>query len=239
MKTININEIDLDNTLFHFDARDMEYISRYGFSADIGPYSRNAEETPKVFFSKGIQGVLDLIDVWIIWRMNKDHNNSKNKNWVNEFLLGTYLNDYEKLYVTFDNIYNFFADRKYYVVDLIDGYDFIKDDIDEVKRNSILEKDRSFDLKVTPWKYLFAKEMYKGKVKKSNMEMEDWNMHTISGKGVEPEKISLIIDDNGNDNALMVIKYLYNKFANKDNFRILNEFMQYVYELERVQNNIK
>lgn len=239
MKTININEIDLDNTLFHFDARDMEYISRYGFPADIGPYSRNAEETPKVFFSKGIQGVLDLIDVWIIWRMNKDHNNSKNKNWVNEFLLGTYLNDYEKLYVTFDNIYNFFADRKYYVVDLIEGYDFIKDDIDEVKRSSILEKDRSFDLKVTPWKYLFAKEMYKGKVKKRGLEMEDWNMHTISGKSVEPEKISLIIDDNGNDNALMVIKYLYNKFANKDNFRILNEFMQYVYELERVQNNIK
>lgn len=233
MKSVNINEIDLNKVLFHFDARENEYISRYGFPADIGPYSRNAEETPKVFFSKGVKGVLDLIDVWIIWRMNKDHNNSQNRDWVNEFLSGAYLSDYEKLNITFNNIYDFFADRKYYTVDLIEGYDYLNDDVDEVKKSSLLDKEKFMRLKITPWKYLFAKEMYKGKVKKTNMEMEDWNMHTISGKGVEPEKISLIIDDNGNDSALMVIKNLYSRYEDKNDFRILNEFMEYVCEVEK------
>ena len=58
-------------------------------------------------------------------------------------------------------------------------------------------------------------------------------MHTISGKGVEPEKISLIIDDNGNDSALIVIKNLYSRYEDKNDFRILNEFMEYVCEVEK------
>ena len=102
MKKVNIDDLDIETTLFHFDIRDERFVEQYGFPADIGPDSKNAEKTPKVFFSKGIKGVLDIIDVWIIWRMNNDHQNSKN--WTNEFLSGVYLKDEEKKEITFENM---------------------------------------------------------------------------------------------------------------------------------------
>ncbi len=86
--------MDKDNTLFHFDVRNIDFIEQFGFPADIGLDSKNAERNPKVFFSKEIKGILDIIDVWIIWRMNKDHQHSEN--WTKDFLMGSYLNDEEK-----------------------------------------------------------------------------------------------------------------------------------------------
>lgn len=57
MKKITLSSLDIDNTLFHFDVRDISFIEENGFPANIGRDSKNAETTPKVFFSKGIKGV--------------------------------------------------------------------------------------------------------------------------------------------------------------------------------------
>ena len=140
MKKITLSSLDIDNTLFHFDVRDISFIEENGFPANIGRDSKNAETTPKVFFSKGIKGVLELIDVWIIWRMNRDHQNSDN--WTKEFLSGEYLKNEEKKEITFNNMYEWLSQRRYYKLDLIEGIDYLKNDIDEAKQSALDDKSK-------------------------------------------------------------------------------------------------
>lgn len=240
MKKMNLSEIDLKNSFFHFDVRSLEYIEEYGFPPDIGPDSQNAEETPKVFFSKGIDGVLDIIDVWLIWRMHKDHR--ENVGWTKEFLLESYLDDIEKKNITFNNMYKWLLQRKYYKVDLEEGIDYKVDDIDEPKRNAIKNKKDCENSVKKPWDYLFAMQMYKGKIKHFDERMEDWNMHTISNKGISPNKISLLETEDGKTDALSVILDLY-EINNNSNYRLLDEFVSFCKEKniidikDKIENN--
>lgn len=225
MKKVVIDSLDTEDTLFHFDVRDITFIEEYGFPADIGEDSKKAEKTPKVFFSKGAKGVLNIIDVWIIWRMNRDHYNSSD--WDKEFLSGAYLEDDEKKEFTFDNMYDWLLKRRYYKVELLDGIDYKRNDIDEAKQSAIEDKIKREGTKLIPWKYLFTREMYKGKIEHDDAIMEEWNMHTISGQGITPNKITLIQTSDGRDDALSIIEELYQKYDNKDEFRVLNSFIEY------------
>ena len=82
-----------------------------------------------------------------------------------------YLENNDKKNVTFNNMYEWLSLRKYYKVDLVEGIDYKSDDIDEAKSSAIEEKNRCEGTKMIPWKYLFAKQMYKGKIKHFNKEM--------------------------------------------------------------------
>lgn len=237
MEKVIIDSLDMDKTLFHFDAREIDFIEQYGFSAEIGPDSKNAEKTPKVFFSKGVKGVLDIIDVWLIWRMNKDHQNSEA--WTKEFLSGDYLYDEKKKEITFDNMYEWLEQRRYYKVELIEGIDYLENDIDEAKQSAIEDKAEKENTKGIPWKYLFAYEMYKGKIMHNDETMEDWNMHTITGHGISSDKISLIQTKDGKDDALSIVETLYKRFCNKEEFRLLNSFMDYCKKRRDIKENIK
>ena len=225
MQKVFIDSLDLNNTFFHFDIRDVGFIEKYGFLADIGPDSENAERTPKVFFSKGIKGVLDIIDVWLIWRMNKDH--YKTKNWIEEFLSEAYLNDDVKKEETFNNMHQWLKKRKYYKLDLVEGIDYLKNDIDEAKENVLQDKYEKSKTNEMSLKYLFACQMYKNKVKHNDLTMEEWNMHTISGHDISSNKIYLIETKDGRNDALSIIKSLYEQYDNKDEFRLLNSFIYY------------
>lgn len=131
MKKVIISDIN-NNSLFRFDARTLNFIEKYDFPATIGHDSINAETSEKVFFSRGIKGILDLIDVWLIWRLNKEF--FKSDDLYYEFLSEEYLIDYEKQKFTFNNMYNGLLERKYFLVDLKEGIDYIKNDIDEAKK---------------------------------------------------------------------------------------------------------
>lgn len=235
LKKITLSSLDIDNTLFHFDIRDIEFIEKNGFPATVGRDSKNAETTAKVFFSKGIKGVLDIIDVWIIWRMNKDNENTEN--WSQEFLSGFYLKDENKKEITFNNMYEWLIQRKYYKVDLSEGIDYIENDFDEAKRSALENKRKTENTEEIPWKFLYAYEMYKGKINHNDESMESWNMHTITGHGISPNKISLIETEEGKNDALSIIRSLYQQYKEKDNFRILNSFMEYCQKIEIKKNN--
>ena len=237
MKKVILDSLDMDKTLFHFDAREINYIEQYGFPAEIGPDSKSAEKTKKVFFSKGVKGVLDIIDVWLIWRMNKDHHNSED--WTKEFLSGDYLYDEKKKEITFDNMYEWLEQRRYYKVELIEGIDYLENDIDEAKQSAIQDKVEKENTKGIPWKYLFAYEMYKGKINHNDETMEDWNMHTITGHGISSDKIFLIETCDGKDDALSVVEILYSRYEPKDEFRLLNSFMNYCKKRRDIKDNIK
>ena len=225
MKKININQVDLENSLFHFDYRDIDFIDKNGFPADIGPDSKNAELTPKVFFIRGAKGVLDIIDVWIIWRMNREFSNTEG--WVREFLSGDYLFDEEKKEHVFKIMYEWLSERKYYLLNLVEGQDYFEDDVDEVKLSALNDKKECEKNNTIPWKYLFAREMYNTKILKAGLSMEEWNMHTISGHGIKPELITLIETENGKNDALTVVKSLYEIYGNSEEYRILNSFINY------------
>lgn len=237
MKKVILDSLDMDKTLFHFDVREINYIEQYGFPAEIGPDSKNAEKTKKVFFSKGVKGVLDIIDVWLIWRMNKDHQNSEA--WTKEFLSGDYLYDEKKKEITFDNMYEWLEQRRYYKVELIEKIDYLEKDIDEAKQSAIKDKVEKENTKGIPWKYLFAYEMYKGKINHNDETMEDWNMHTITGRGISSDKIFLIETCDGKDDALSVVETLYSTYEPKDEFRLLNSFMNYCKKRRDIKDNIK
>ena len=237
MKKVILDSLDMDKTLFHFDVREINYIEQYGFPAEIGPDSKNAEKTKKVFFSKGVKGVLDIIDVWIIWRMNKDH--QKSEDWTKEFLSGDYLYDEIKKEITFDNMYEWLEQRRYYKVELIEKIDYLEKDIDEAKQSAIKDKVEKENTKGIPWKFLFAYEMYKGKIAYNDETMEDWNMHTITGHGISSDKIFLIETCDGKDDALSVVEILYSRYDNKEEFRLLNSFMNYCKKRRDIKDNIK
>lgn len=40
MKKVKIDSLDMDNTFFHFDAREINFIEQHGFPAEIGPDSK-------------------------------------------------------------------------------------------------------------------------------------------------------------------------------------------------------
>lgn len=191
----------------------------------------------KYFLVKGAKGVLNIIDVWLIWRMNKDHQNSDD--WTKEFLSGDYLYDEKKREITFDNMYKWLEQRRYYKVELIEGIDYLENDIDEAKQSAIEDKVEKENTKSIPWKYLFAYEMYKGKIMHNDETMEDWNMHTITGHGISSGKIFLIETDDGKDDALSILETLYSRYDNKEEFRLLNLFMDYCKQKRDIKENIK
>ena len=69
--------------------------------------------------------------------------------------------------------------------------------------------------------------------------MEDWNMHTIIGHGISSDKIFLIETTDGKDDALSVVETLYSRYDNKEEFRLLNSFMDYCKQKRYIKENIK
>ena len=62
-------------------------------------------------------------------------------------------------------MYEWLKLRKYYKLDLIPYIDFIPNDLDEAKKQALDNKKECENTNKKPWKYLFAMQMYKGKIK--------------------------------------------------------------------------
>lgn len=153
--------------------------------------------------------------------MNRD--NCSKDNWSEEFSSGDYLYDRECQNVTFENMKNWLLQRKYYKIDLVEGHDYLVNDIDEAKKSVIEERNQGDQSR-----YLLAREMYKNKTLDFDNEIvESWNMHTKIGHGVSSDKISLLLTPDGNSDALSMIKYLYLNYSNKE-YRLLDNFIEYV-----------
>ena len=80
-------------------------------------------------------------------------------------------------------------------------------------------------------------KMYCGYVS-SNSNVEEFNMHTKSGVGVDKDKISRITT-HGDDSAISILKEIYSEEKEKDKnleFAFLDRFMCYV---NSMNSNIK
>ena len=72
MKKIELTKDNIE--YFHFTHTGaLSKIEEVGLQPQIGSNAMGAEDTSKVFFSKGIDGVAKCVDVWIRWRMVEFH----------------------------------------------------------------------------------------------------------------------------------------------------------------------
>ena len=71
MKVIGLKELDKEDTFFHFTSvKNMESIEQNGLNPLIGGYSQGVEDTHKIYFAKGVDGVLKLWNTWLKYEMN-------------------------------------------------------------------------------------------------------------------------------------------------------------------------
>lgn len=102
-------------------------------------------------------------------------------------------------------------------MDLKENIDFSFNDVDEIKTYSNY-----------PVSYIESLYAYDSNV--TEKQMEYWNMHTISDKVIEPQKISLLTYKN-NYNASNIVKYLIEENINfvKENCKQLYKYYNYIY----------
>lgn len=152
IEAVNIEDIsfeDLDKMCFHYSLKkDRSSIAENGLESRVGRNSENIDKKESIYFSYGIEGVLETWDMWLKWRLNRLNNpewNDEYKDiralidsgqasdeqkkeyyykielWDGEFLSQGYKDDRAKL----DLLYNFQLDEmetsNYYLLDLVEG----------------------------------------------------------------------------------------------------------------------
>lgn len=183
LKTVDINNIDLNQSFFHFTTKDnLERVAQEGLKAKIGGASQmKDEQKPRVYMSKGGKGVLGIKNSFI-------HEFKKLRicDIPEEYRKYFDIKDYSSTEQVRENdVYSAmekrFKDEIYFKVDAIEGEDFIAED--------------------------FLPEELKNEAKSSN------NLRDIKGKennDIETEKLSLITTDKGNT-AFDIVEYLYGR----------------------------
>lgn len=189
MNRVNIKDIDLNNSFFHFTIRDnLDQINIEGLKAQIGDASQmKTEEKARVYMSKGGKGILGIknsfihefkklriCDIPLEYRKYFEMKDYTSKEIVEE----------KDVYAAMERR---FKDEVYLKVNAVNGEDFIPED--------------------------FLPEELTNEINSSN------NIRDIKGKAdhdIVPDKLSLIETDKG-DSTLDIVEYLYNRLM--DNAR--------------------
>lgn len=249
MKKYRLEEIDLDNTLFHFtENKNLSTIESYGLNSNIGENAKNLEKDPKIFFSKGLKGIYMVSDVWIKWLSNRIYgesdkigiyahksNNEKNQEqykWIKQFITGQYKNDPEKIPVIFDYYYNYLRERSYLILDIEDGREYKKDDIDITKQEIIESKEN----KAT--RFLMAKEMYGPYSNINSPIVDQWNMHTLPNINISKDKISQLVTSDGKEDYLSILLEIHDKYRkNYEKQYFIDDFIEYAKKRRKANNS--
>lgn len=183
IKTIDINNIDLNQSFFHFTTKDnLQKVEKKGLKAQIGGASRiKDEQKSRVYMSKGGKGVLGIKNSFI-HEFKKLRICDIPKEYKKYFDIKDYSSEEQ---VKENDVYSAmekrFKDEIYFKVDAIEGEDFIAED--------------------------FLPEELKNEAKSSN------NLRDVKGKenhDIEIEKLSIITTDKG-DTAFDIVEYLYGR----------------------------
>ena len=146
MKKITIDDLP-ENSFFHFThINNIEDIKENGLKSTVGENSAGIENTPKVFFSVGEIGILEIMEVWLRILINKIYGSKDILNlynyeryeekqerlitWADEFISQKYLDDSIRKGLLFEYFYNYLKERIYLVLDIEEGKDYLIDDLD-------------------------------------------------------------------------------------------------------------
>ena len=135
-----------------------------------------------------------------------------------------------------EKMYNDLKDRMYYSIDLEEGVDYLKDDVDDKKIDFKTRNMPEFIIKDVKWQY--------GDGEYSNFDdikQERWNRNTIKGKVIEPEKLTKVISEKGDVDALTVVIEQYERYDNdsKEKLKELSDLVNYCKEKIREEKDIR
>jgi hypothetical protein len=143
--------------------------------------------------------------------------------WIQEFLSKEYKNDETKKNALFTKYYHDMLENVYLDLNLTNGYDYDKNDYDEVKMR--LNKDTN------SIEYLLMKEMYGSYSDTTNNNMESWNMHTIRNRYVKSRLIRVVTYKDKDLTVIEMLKLIYEKYKDTD-YDLLDDFMLWLRENE-------
>ena len=269
IKNINIEDCtkeEFEKMCFHYSLKkNKNSIDENGLQTRIGRNSEGIDKKEAIYFSYGIEAMLETWDVWLKWRANRlgnpywqeenkeiiekiDNGTAteqerkeyfwKIKQWNEEFTSGKYREDKDKMTFLFDFQMDEMKASNYYLLDLKEKEDFSFDEIDVKKEENLKRKDIPNDMN-----YKIFKEMYGQYSDFESVKVDKWNMNTFLGKKItiDPSRISQIVTPDGKDDVLSVVLYLYDKYKEitpedkQVEFDILDEYMQYAKENVREQ----
>ncbi len=243
----DIQNENLKTIQLHFTgAKNLESIMQDGLLPKIGGNANQLEETPKVFFSVGLDS-LYLYDNWIKWFIYRTQKRRYSEHCENKYDTENNYYEYQKLanekfcsdlvsgalfieenrLQAYEKFYELAKSNIFLKLSLVDGVDYDNNDSDEIKARDLSSKSK---LTQTMFKTMYGKGLTSSK--KFPYRMERWNMHTKSEHGIDPSKIEQL-SINGKTDMLSILFYLYEKSNNK-NFDFLNEFIKYAKQKENI-----
>ena len=186
----------------------------------------NDNQTPVVYFSEGLDGMFETLNTWVRYEyyvkvQEKREEGKSNVKFGNEEI------DSKILEEVHEKMYNDLKDRMYYSIDLEEGVDYLKDDVDDKKIDFKTRNMPEIIIKDVKWQY--------GDGEYGNFDdikQERWNRNTIKGKVIEPEKLTKVISEKGDIDALTVVIEQYERYDNdsKEKLKELSDLVNYCKE---------
>ena len=194
----------------------------------------NDNQTPVVYFSEGLDGMFETLNTWVRYEyyvkvQEKREEGKSNVKFGSEEI------DPKILEEVHEKMYNDLKDRMYYSIDLEEGVDYLKDDVDDKKIDFKTRNMPEFIIKDVKWQY--------GDGEYSNFDdikQERWNRNTIKGKVIEPEKLTKVISEKGDIDALTVVIEQYERYDNnsKEKLKELSDLVNYCKEKIRGEKEV-
>lgn len=186
----------------------------------------NDNQTPVVYFSEGLDGMFETLNTWVRYEyyvkvQEKREEGKSNVKFGSEEI------DPKILEEVHEKMYNDLKDRMYYSIDLEEGVDYLKDDVDDKKIDFKTRNMPEIIIKDVKWQY--------GDGEYGNFDdikQERWNRNTIKGKVIEPEKLTKVISEKGDIDALTVVIEQYERYDNdsKEKLKELSDLVNYCKE---------
>ena len=246
IEIINIKELsmqDLESFFYHFSLNN--YLQSYdigGMKACVGENSNGIDKEISIFFSKGLEGVLELWDVWLKWRLNRQnnpiyHNKSEEEisMWIRSYINMDFLNMQDLLEKLFEYQLDEMKRSYYFIIDLIEKEDYIEDQIDYKKYNAIKNSNSIYMQKIMYGKYSDF----------NTLIVDKWNMQTIPGKNIiiPPNRLKMMSVDDKYD-VCSIVEFMYDKYKQEIpihkqvKFDLLDKYIEYCKKMKLLSDNI-
>lgn len=265
-QTTNIDNLDIsrlsysqmEGLLFHYSWKKyLESYDKNGMKPVIGENSEGIDPKASIFFSKGVEGVLELWDVWLKWRLNRQNNPQYSGNtkeeiqenferfrlgnitdeerkkwyyWMEYFKDKRFLENNYMLEKLFEYQYTEMMNSDYLVLDLKEDEEYKTDQID-IKKQMAIENAHKTGKGIDP----LILTQYGTYSDFSTPNVDKWNMQTIPGEDIiiEPRRIKRL-NVHGKTDVYSIMRFMYEKYKKEIpeekqvKFDILDRFIDYV-----------
>ena len=261
----NLAYSQMEDLFFHYSWKKyLEFYDKNGMVPVIGENSKGIDPETSIFFSKGIEGVLELWDVWLKWRLDRQNNPKYQGNtpeemqrtinrfisgditederkkwyyWIEFFKDKQYLQNETMMKKLFEYQYTEMINSDYLIMDLKENEEFRYDQID-IKKLWVIQEANKNEKGINP----FRAAMYGAYSDFTTPIADKWNMQTIPGKNIviEPNRLKRL-SIHGKTDVYSIIKFMYDKYKTEIpkeqqvKFDILDDYIKYIEEKKNLR----